>query len=105
MKSDDQTPRKRTPVRIDPLPDKHYVYLARCRNGALYVGYTTNVQRRIAIHNAGRGGRYTRINRPLTLIATWSFSSRIDALRAERAMKRLSPGQKLTMAEIATIES
>lgn len=76
----------------------HYVYLACCANGSLYTGYTKNVKQRIATHNAGRGGHYTRINRPLKLLAFWVFNSKTEALRAERALKRLPPTQKLTKA-------
>jgi len=81
------------------MPETHYVYLACCANGALYVGYTTNVERRIAAHNAGRGGHYTRANRPVVLVTTWSFNSKAEALRAERVVKRLPRERKLALAE------
>src|SRR2546430_16202038 len=58
-------------------PETHYVYVACCANGALYVGYTTHVERRMAAHNVGRGGRYTRANLPIALVAAWSFTSKI----------------------------
>jgi len=79
------------------MPETHYVYVACCANGALYVGYTTNVERRMAAHNAGRGGRYTRANRPIALVAAWSFTSKGEALRAECALKRLPRERKLAM--------
>ena len=79
----------------------HYVYMVCCSNGALYTGYTKNVERRIAIHNAGKGGRFTRSHRPVYLVATWTFGSRSDALRAEREIKRLPREQKLRHAELA----
>lgn len=72
-----------------------FVYLACCANGTLYVGYTSNVEHRLAAHNAGQGGRYTRRNRPLTLMGAWSFPTRSLALQAERYLKRQSPEQKL----------
>lgn len=81
-----------------PSSVRYFVYLARCRNDTLYVGYTTNVERRIATHNAGRGGHYTRANRPLVLVATWEFHSQRDAMRAELELKRLSHVEKLARA-------
>ncbi len=78
--------------------------MACCANGTLYVGYTTNVSQRLACHNAGQGGRYTRTNRPLTFIASWAFNSRREALQAERQLKRLSPERKWALVE-ATILS
>lgn len=81
-------------------PETHYVYVARCANGALYVGYTTDVERRMAAHNAGRGGRYTRAHRPIALVTAWSFMSKREALRAEYALKRLPRERKLTMIQV-----
>lgn len=80
-----------------PTHEKHYVYLAVCANGSLYVGSTKNVEQRIAIHNAGRGGRYTRINRPLKLLKFWIFNTKTEARVAEYQMKHLSPSQKLAV--------
>ncbi len=91
---------ERTPASMD-----HFVYLVSCANGTLYIGYSTHVQRRIDSHNAGRGGRYTRINRPVRLVAVWPFNSRAEALRAERRLKRLSPERKLAMAESVAIST
>ncbi len=74
---------------------KHYVYVVQCADGTLYTGYTTNIERRIATHNAGKGGSYTRTHRPVSLLIAWSFPTKGDALRAEHAFKRLSRTQKL----------
>ena len=82
-----------------PHPQAHYVYMVCCANGTLYTGYTINVERRIALHNAGKGGRYTRSHRPVSLVATWTFNSKGEALRAERELKRLPREQKLRVAE------
>ena len=85
------------------LAEKHFVYLASCANGTLYVGSTTDVERRIAAHNSGRGGRYTRSNRPLSLLAAWPFNSGSEARQAERALKRLPREQKMRMASVASL--
>ena len=84
-------------------PQAHYVYMACCANGTLYTGYTINVERRIALHNAGKGGHYTRSHRPVSLVATWTFNSKGEALRAERAIKRLPRARKLALAEKASL--
>ena len=65
------------------------VYLLCCADETFYCGVTNDVKRRIARHNAGRGARYTRGRRPVTLVA-WSglVFSRGDALRAELQVKR-----------------
>lgn len=86
-------------------PQAHYVYMACCANGALYTGYTINVERRIARHNAGKGGRYTRSHRPVSLVAIWTFNSKGEALRAEREIKHLPREQKLRLAEQARLQT
>jgi putative endonuclease len=76
----------------------HYVYLARCANGAIYTGYSKNVAQRIATHNAGKGGHYTRAHRPVELLACWSCRTKTAALKAEYAIKQLPRPQKLALA-------
>lgn len=77
-----------------PKPQLHFVYIVRCANGAFYTGYTTNVEKRVATHNAGKGARYTRAHLPVTLCASWSFESKGDALRAEWMIKGLPRARK-----------
>jgi putative endonuclease len=82
-----------------PASEPYYVYLSQCANAELYIGSTRNVEQRLLTHNQGRGGRYTRARRPLTLLASWPFASRAEARRAERRIKRLTPAQKYALAE------
>jgi len=79
----------------------HFVYIVRCANGALYTGYSTDVEKRVATHNAGKGSRYTRSHLPVTLCASWSFQRKGDARRSERAIKRLSRARKVWLIEQA----
>ena len=78
-----------------PSQQKHIVYMVQCIDGSLYTGYTTNVERRVHLHNAGKGARYTRSRRPVTLLASWSFPTKGEALRTERSIKQLPRAQKL----------
>jgi putative endonuclease len=66
------------------------VYLARCSDGTLYTGITTDPARRLAEHNAGCGGAYTRSRVPLILVYSELARNRSEALRREHAIKRLS---------------
>lgn len=72
-----------------------YVYVLRCGDGSLYTGATNDVARRLAEHQAGRGGRYTRAHLPVALVAAWRFPSRGAALSAEVRFKRLRRARKL----------
>lgn len=71
-----------------------YVYLLECRDGSLYTGIATDVQRRFAQHVAGTGARYTRANPPLRVLASFEHPDRAAASRAEYAIKQLSPARK-----------
>jgi putative endonuclease len=70
------------------------VYLARCRDGSLYTGVTTDPERRMAEHNSGSGGSYTRSRIPLVIVYCEPANDRSGALRREYAIKRLSRAQK-----------
>jgi uncharacterized protein (TIGR02453 family) len=71
-----------------------HVYLARCRDGTLYTGITTDPVRREAAHNAGRGASYTRSRRPVRLIHLEPAADRGTALRREHAIKRMTRQMK-----------
>jgi len=90
---DDKKPEK---VQMDSMTiqERHHVYIVRCVDGSLYTGYAKNVEQRVTMHNAGKGGRYTRSHLPVMLLATWSFNNKSEALRAEYAIKRLPREQK-----------
>lgn len=74
------------------------VYLARCRDGSLYTGITTDPERRLKQHNKGLGAAYTRSRLPVTLVYRESAESRSHALRRERAIKALSRAAKEALA-------
>jgi len=71
-----------------------HVYVARCDDGTLYTGITTDPARREAAHNAGRGAAYTRSRRPVRLIHVEPAADRGAALRRELAIKRLPRPEK-----------
>ena len=74
-----------------------YVYLLRCRDGTLYAGYTTDLTRRVAAHNAGKGAKYTRSRRPVVLVYWEACANKSSALRRERALKKMTRTQKLAL--------
>lgn len=72
----------------------HYVYVLECADGSLYTGYTTDVERRVAEHDAGEGAKYTRGRTPVSLVHTESFETRSEAMSREYAIKGLSRAEK-----------
>jgi uncharacterized protein (TIGR02453 family) len=71
-----------------------HVYVARCGDGTLYTGITTDPARREAAHNSGRGASYTRARRPIRLVHLEPAADRGAALRRELAIKRMTRNAK-----------
>ena len=76
-----------------------YVYILRCRDGTRYTGSTDDVQRRLAVHNSGKGAKYTRGRTPVEVIHTEECESYSAALKREYAIKQLTRQQKLELIE------
>ena len=76
-------------------PPQCFCYIVECADGTFYTGWTTNLERRLAVHNAGRGSRYTRSRRPVKLVYFECCSSRAQAMRREVTLKRMSRPAKL----------
>jgi len=73
------------------------VYIIRCRDGTLYTGATSDLERRITEHNRGTGCRYTRGRCPVKLLYRESFRSKSSALKREARIKGLNRGRKLML--------
>jgi putative endonuclease len=64
-----------------------YVLLSRSRPKRTYVGWTVNLELRVARHNAGSGAKFTR-GRKWTLIYAERHASRSAAMRREVQLKK-----------------
>ena len=73
------------------------MYLLRCADGSLYCGWTVDVPRRLAAHQAGSASRYTRARRPVSLAASFPMADRTAARREEARIKRLPRAEKLLL--------
>ena len=74
-----------------------FVYLVRCADDTLYTGWAVDVAARVKMHNAGRGARYTRARRPVTLVYSEAWPTRAGAMRREREIKRWPRARKLAL--------
>ena len=75
----------------------NYTYLLRCRDGTLYCGWTNDLERRVAAHNAGAGAKYTNSRRPVELAYYEAFATKREAMRREAEIKRLTRREKLAL--------
>lgn len=72
-------------------------YMLRCSDGSLYTGWTNDITKRLAAHNAGKGAKYTKSRTPVELVYVEFFDVREAAMRREYAIKQLSRSQKLAL--------
>ncbi len=75
--------------------NSHYFYVLECADHSFYAGYTNNVDRRVDVHNAGKGAKYTRARGPVECIYVEEFKTKQEAMRAEYAFKQLTRKQKM----------
>ncbi|MCR4368788.1 MAG: GIY-YIG nuclease family protein [archaeon] len=76
----------------------YYIYLAKCRDGTYYCGYTANLENRIETHNKGMGAKYTKKRRPITLVYSEQFETRSLAMKRELEIKKMGHMQKIILA-------
>ena len=74
-----------------------YLYILRCGDGTLYTGITTDVEKRLAAHQAGKGAKYTRGRGPLELVYREVCATHSDALKRELEVKKLPRQEKEKM--------
>ncbi|MDF2929241.1 GIY-YIG nuclease family protein [Anaerospora sp.] len=74
-----------------------FTYIVECADGSLYTGWTTNLEQRVAVHNAGKGARYTRSRLPVKLVWWEEQQGKEAAQSREARIKLLSRQEKLIL--------
>lgn len=77
-----------------------FVYILECSDGTYYTGITSNLEGRVALHNCGRGAKYTRGRGPVKLRWARLLPSRPLAAKMERMIKGMTREEKTTFMEI-----
>ena len=75
------------------------VYMLRCGDGSLYTGISTDVEKRTAAHNSGKGAKYTRSRRPVEPVYSEECADKSAALKREMEIKALTREQKLKLIQ------
>jgi putative endonuclease len=63
----------------------------------LYTGYTKDLDERTKQHENGKGAKYTKAHKPQKLAYFELFDSRSQAMKRERAIKKLTHQQKIDL--------
>lgn len=79
-----------------------WVYFLLCGGNVIYTGVADDPHARFERHCAGKGARFTRMRKPISLLGALPFESRSEALSKEYAFKQLSRPEKVQVAEMAS---
>ena len=71
-----------------------WTYMLKCADGSYYTGQTDNLEHRFAQHQTGGLCDYTARRRPVRLVWSQEFPTRLEALEAERRIKPWSRAKK-----------
>ena len=71
------------------------LYILRCEGGTLYTGIAKDVEERFRKHVSGRGARYTKAHKPVSVECTLGGMTHGEALRVERMVKRMPRDKKI----------
>lgn len=82
----------------------NYVYILRCNDDSLYIGWTNNLEKRLKTHLAGKGAKYTKARLPVELVYYEEFEDKIEAMKREYKIKQLSRKEKLKLLDIEDID-
>ena len=77
----------------------NYTYILSCSDGTLYTGWTNDLEKRLKAHNDGKGAKYTKTRRPVSLVYHEEFDTKEEAMKREYAIKKLSRTKKLELIE------
>ncbi|MGF6375302.1 putative endonuclease [Clostridiales Family XIII bacterium PM5-7] len=72
----------------------NYTYMVRCADNSLYTGWTNDLEKRIADHNQKKGAKYTKPRLPVELVYVEIFDTKIEAMKREAAIKKLTKMKK-----------
>lgn len=75
----------------------YYVYILQCSDKTFYTGYTDDIEKRIKVHNQGKGAKYTRARLPVTLAYYEEAETKSKALSREYSIKRMTRREKETL--------
>ena len=75
-----------------------YIYILKCSDGSFYTGHTEDLEKRLYEHREGKHAGYTSTRRPVELIYYETFTTREEALIAERKIKTWGRRKKSALA-------
>lgn len=82
----------------------NYTYIVKCSDKSFYTGWTNDLEKRIEMHNSGKGAKYTKARLPVELVYYEAFDTKEEAMSREWHIKRLSRSEKQELIEAADLK-
>lgn len=76
------------------MENNHFFYVLLCGDGSFYAGYTNDLDKRVKVHNEGKGGKYTRARLPVSLLHSEKYPTKREAMQMEYYFKTFSRKKK-----------
>ena len=76
-----------------------YCYIVECADGTYYTGWAIDPEKRVLVHNKGRGAKYTRMRLPVKLVYVEVQPDQKSAMKREIAIKRLGRARKMKLID------
>ena len=71
-----------------------FTYIVQCADGTFYTGWTNDLVSRMAVHNTGKGAKYTRGRTPVILVYYEEYPNSKKAQVREYQIKKMNRQQK-----------
>lgn len=72
----------------------YYFYILRANDNSLYSGIARDLEKRVRVHNLGKGAKYLRGRLPVRLVYSEKFSDKSSALKREAEVKKWTKKEK-----------
>ena len=82
----------------------NYTYIVKCSDETFYTGWTNDLEKRIEMHNSGKGAKYTKARLQVELVYYEAFDTKEEAMSREWHIKRLSRSEKQKLIEAADLK-
>lgn len=80
----------------------NYTYILKCADGTYYTGWTTDLEKRLKVHNKGTGAKYTKARLPVSLVYHEEYASKSEAMKREYAIKQMTRKEKEALIQTRT---
>lgn len=75
----------------------NYTYILKCADGTFYTGWTNDLDKRVVLHNEGKGAKYTKGRLPVKLMYYEEYKTKQEAMSREWHIKHMSRNEKIKL--------